>query len=501
MATSADPSGTPGASNRRPLRIAVAGASGFVGRAVVEDLRRQYEVVGLSRSPAKPTPTGPGEVGLRWEQVDLFSLLEVERALEGVDVALYLVHSMLPSAELTQGAFSDFDLILADNFSRAARSRGVGHILYLGGLIPEGEQLSRHLESRLEVEKTLRAHGVPVTALRASIIIGPAGSSLRMVENLVRRLPVMITPAWSQMPTQTIDRDDVVALMRWCVEHLDEVSGRVAEIGGPDVVTYRDLMARTARALGLRRKMIPVSVVSPHLSKLWVSLVTQQPMALVSPLIESLRHTMIVRDGWLQRRAGIPGRRLDASLAQALAGRPQPLIARPRARIPSRRDVRSVSRLPLPPGWSAEDVAREYFRWLPEALAPLVFVEFTPNGRFRIHLRGLHRPLLELSHSAERSTSDRPLLYISGGSLARLGGPGRGRLEFREVLDGRRVLACIHSFAPSLPWQLYQASQAWVHLVVMRAFELHLQRIARAAQPRIAAQAGGRPSRSSPPSG
>src|SRR5690606_19576051 len=132
----------------------------------------------------------------RWVQADLFSLLEVERALEGADVALYLVHSMIASAELTQGSFADFDLILADNFARAAKSRGVRHILYVGGLIPEGERLSRHLESRLEVEQTLRAQGVPVTALRASIIIGPAGSSLRMVENLVRRLPVMITPAW-----------------------------------------------------------------------------------------------------------------------------------------------------------------------------------------------------------------------------------------------------------------------------------------------------------------
>lgn len=466
----------------RPLRVVVAGASGFVGRRLVEALQSDHEVVGLSRSTELPEGSPPGRIGLRWQTADLFSLLELERALTGADAAVYLVHSMLASAELTQGSFADFDLILADNFARAARTCGVKHIVYLGGLIPEGEALSRHLQSRLEVERTLRSHGVPVTAVRASIVIGPKGSSLRIVENLVRRLPVMVTPAWAQQPTQPIDQEDVAAILRWCLDHPEETAGRVAEIGGPDVVTYRELMGRVAAALGLRRRMLPVSVVSPRLSKLWVSLVSQVPLALVSPLIESLRHPMVVRDGWLQQRMGLRGRPLDESLVNALRGRKPQALSLPRPHLPSRRDVRSVQRLPLPRGWSAEDVAREYVRWLPEVFAPLLHATVSEGGVFRIFLRGLERSLLQLSHSRERSTSDRPLLYISGGLLARLGGPGRGRFEFREVLDGRTVLASIHSFAPSLPWQLYKYTQARLHLWVMAAFRLHLQRLSRAPQ-------------------
>lgn len=414
-----------GGSPERPRRVVVAGASGFVGRALVRALAPDHEVVGLTRSHDLPEGIAEGTRGLRWRTADLFSLLELEHALEGADIAVYLVHSMSASAELTQGDFSDFDLLLADNFARAAKTCGVGHIVYLGGLIPDSRPLSRHLESRLEVEQALAGRGVPVTAVRASIVIGPRGSSLRIVQNLVRRLPVMIAPAWVQQPTQPVSLADVVEALAWCVNHVEKVEGRIAEVGGRDVVTYEELMGRTARALGLRRRILHVNVFSPRLSKLWVSQVSQVPMALVSPLIDSLQHPMVVQDGWLQERMKQTPQGLDAALREALRDAPAEKLELPRPRLPTRRDVRSVQRLPHPRGWSAEDVAREYVRWLPHVFAPVLKSTLSEAGVFRIYLRGFSKPLLELAHSIDRSTLDRPLLYISGGSLARLGGGGR----------------------------------------------------------------------------
>jgi len=292
---------------RRPRRIAVAGATGFIGRALVHALKADYEVVGITRSRTLPPGDPPGRPGLRWVTADLFSLLEVERALEGVDAAFYLVHSRLPSAELTQGSVADFDLILADNFGRAARSLGVRNVISLGPIIPERGPLSHHLRSRLEVEAALRACGPPFTAVRASLVIGPASSSFRILENLVRRLPLMLTPRWTLLPSQPIALEDLVVLLRWCLEHPGEAAHRVAEVGGPDVVSFRQLLELTARALGVRRRIYMLPIVTPGLSKLWVSTVSQVPYALVSPLVDSLGHPMVVHDGWLQQRVGLPG--------------------------------------------------------------------------------------------------------------------------------------------------------------------------------------------------
>lgn len=485
----------------------MAGATGFVGRALLEALRADYEVVGLTRSSALPGGTPEGQRGVRWKTADLFSLLDVERALEGADAAFYLVHSMLPSAELTQGSFADFDLILADNFARAARARGVRHVVYLGGLIPEERPLSAHLRSRLEVEEAFRAREVPFTAVRASVVIGREGSSFRIVERLVRRLPVMLLPRWTHTLTQPVALEDLVALLRWCLEHPEETAGRVADVGGPDVVPYRALLEETARALGLRRRALALPLFSPGLSKLWVRLVTGVPGQLVSPLVDSLRHTMRVRDGWLQQRAGMPGRTLAQAVREAVG--PPPGAARaagsssgaalPRpavlpAVLPApwrrpRRDVRSVQRLPLPAGWSAEDVAAEYARWLPRFCRPFLDVTVSAEGVYRFRVALLRLPLLQLSHAPLRSTPDRQLLYITGGVLARVLPRGRARFEFREVLGRSCVLAGIHEFTPRLPWALYKGSQALVHLVVMRGFGRHLGRLGRALPPPTASAA------------
>ena len=460
----------------RPTLI-VAGASGFVGQALAPKLAGSFRLVGLTRGAR-----GPGDA-YAWRSCDLFSLMDAEKALEGAEYAIYLVHSMMPSARLTQGRFEDLDLICADNFARAARRAGVKQILYLGGLIPDVDQLSRHLESRREVERTLAGYGVPVTTLRAGLVLGANGSSFQMMLRLVQRLPLMVVPSWTSTECQPIALDDVVELVAYCMAR-PSTFGNTYDIGGPDVLTYREMMIQTAEALGVTRRMLNVPVLTPGLSRLWVSTITGASKELVAPLIQSLAHSMVAHDCRLQQEAGIPGLGFRASVARALeveqAATKSPAVAasaqRPRKK--ASRVVRSVQRLPLPRGRDAAWVAEEYLRWLPGGMRP-VRVEIEGGRVCPFYLKGIGEPLLVLSFAAERSASDRQLFYITAGLLVSDVGPdaGRGRLEMRETADGKTVITAIHDYHPRLPWLLYKNSQALVHLAVMYMFGRHLARL------------------------
>ncbi|MEM9459413.1 MAG: NAD-dependent epimerase/dehydratase family protein, partial [Myxococcota bacterium] len=484
-------------------RVAVTGATGFVGRAFIEAMADRYELVGLSRAPATARKPFPHQ----WRRCDLFSLLDVERTLAGCRDAIYLVHSMMPSARLTQASFADLDLILADNFGRGAARAGVKHIVYVGGLLPEGQALSRHLDSRREVEQALGAYGVRVTSLRAGLVVGAEGSSFRILRRLVERLPVMLCPGWTRTRTQPIAIEDLVALIGGAIDH-PEHQGKIHDVGGPDVLTYQEMIADVAALLGKNPRMVPVPAFSPSLSRLWVSLVTGASRSLVSPLVQSLRHEMVAGDRALQRALEIPGRPWREAARDALsspssetsasalcASVPVPTVTRERRRmLRRRRTVRSVQRLPRPEAASAEQIAHEYLQWLPAFLRHLLVVDVEGEeqhvARFRFRL--MRRPLLVLELARERSNSQRALFYVTGGMLARQQGR-TGRLEFRTVPDGRYVLAAIHEFTPALPWYIYLVSQALVHLLVMRCFGAHLRRVdARAlpAAPRALPEAG-----------
>lgn len=461
--------------NEKRLRVAVAGASGFVGTALVEALASRHDVIALARSTRSPSASN----GVERRSCDLFNLRAAEQGLEGADVAVYLVHSMLPPARLTQGRFEDLDLICADNFARAAASRGVRHIVYLGGLLPrDTTNLSRHLESRREVERALASYGVPVATLRAGLIIGAGGSSYEMMSKLVGRLPVMIAPRWTKTLTQPIALEDVIPLLELAVE-TPELAGQAYDIGGPDVVSYADMLRMTGRALGKRTRVLTLPVRTAKLSLLWVSAITGASQALVRPLVESLSHDMVVSDGGtLQRRAGQKARKLDEAIAGAVED------DRRRTRTPAQsvskrsqpRTVCSIQRLPLGRGRDARWVAEEYMRWLPQFLGPLLHVEVDDANVCRFFLRPLKRPLLELALAPERSARDRQLFYVTGGLLAGEAAGVRPRLEFREVLAGSFVLAAINDFVPRLPWIVYKLTQALFHLWVMRSFGQHLAR-------------------------
>jgi len=479
------------------MRILITGASGFIGQRLLQALSGSAatevdQLIALRRTPSSSNPAETSSP-MEWRTCDLFSLAQTEAATQGADVGIYLVHSMMPAARLTQSRFEDTDLLLADNFARACKRNGVKTILYLGGLIPETRPLSAHLQSRLEVEAALASYGAKVITLRAGLIIGQEGSSFQLLSTLVRRLPVLICPKWTRSKTQPIAASDLVQTLLEVIRKHTQVPAGSYDIGSPSVITYQKLMETTAEELGLKRRFFSVPFFTPGLSLLWVQLITGASRNLILPLIQSLKHEMLVKNAelwqWLRPTDTTPPALLDLSLALKEAIRtPQPTSSRAsfalslrestrqrKAALKKKSEVRSIQRLTRPEGWRAEAVATAYFRWLPRKLSPLIHVSRDKTGVWSFHFFPLPWVLLKLAETPERSTPDRALFLIRGGLLVSRQSPPLARLEFREVLGGKVVLAAIQEFVPSLPWVIYKFTQAIIHLWVMSAFEHHLR--------------------------
>ncbi len=271
-----------------PLTVAVTGVTGYVGgRLVPELLAAGHRVRALARNPTRLRGR-PWHDDVEVVQADASDLVEIRAALAGADVAYYLIHSLGSGRR-----FEARDRRTALTFAQAAREAGVRRIVYLGGLYPEGEALSPHLESRKEVGEILLASGVPTAVLRAAVILGSGSASFEMMRYLTERLPAMTTPRWVENRIQPIAIRDV---LRYLVgsAHLPPEVNRSFDIGGPEVLTYRQMMQRYARVAGLpRRLIVAVPVLSPRLSSLWVGLVTPVPSGLARPLVESLVHEVV----------------------------------------------------------------------------------------------------------------------------------------------------------------------------------------------------------------
>ena len=270
-------------------RVLLTGASGYVGGRLLKSLEeRGYRVRCLARRPAVvQAKAGPFTEVVAGDVLDRPSL---DAAMRDVDVAYYLVHSMG-----SEGSFEQEDREAARHFGEAAKGAGVSRIVYLGGLGNRGEALSAHLRSRHEVGDILRASGVPVLEFRASIIIGSGSLSFEMIRSLVERLPIMITPRWVQVPAQPIAIDDVLEYLVAGLE-LPASRYRIYEIGGADVVSYADIMQEYARQRGRHLRMVPVPVLTPYLSSLWLGLVTPLYARIGRQLIQSIVHSTVVQD-------------------------------------------------------------------------------------------------------------------------------------------------------------------------------------------------------------
>ena len=482
-------------SSERPT-VAIAGATGFVGTALRQALVSNYDVIALTRSPVRAEENATSDDRIEWRHCDLFDPYAVKRGLEGADYAVYLVHSMHPSSRLTQAKVADLDLLMADNFARAAEADDLRQILYIGGLLPhDAPDLPRYLRNRRDIEQALASGTTPVTTLRAGLIVGAGGTWLKMILNLVRRLPVMVLPAWTEAETQPIARGDVVRALTHCLG-TPSTYGETYDIGGPDRMTYRELLERTAQTLGLTRHMVTVPIESHHLSKLWVRTFGGVPFAIVGPLVDSLRFQTTVHANPVQRWLQADATPYETALRGAVdeQGHPQP---NPRAELRSADDAvirsnsvaRSVQRLPLPPGYSAYDVANEYMEWLPSFGWPLLKCTVTDDRVARFQVRPFDLTLLELTFAEDRSPEGRQLFYVTGGLLADLSGEQGGRLEFRCTLDNRAVIAAVHDFSPRLPWYVYNSTQALAHLLVMNGFGHHLRVVKRRMERQEAASA------------
>lgn len=453
------------------MKIAIAGSFGFIGQHLIAEIMAStdYSINALSRS-ARVADNDR----IHCVKADLYSLKDAKNALRNCDVGIYLVHSMAPSSRLSQGSFRDFDFILADNFSRAAKYNNVKHIIYVGGMIPEREVLSTHLQSRLEVEDVLRSHGVPVTAFRCSLVIGPKGSSFSIVVRLIERLPIMILPKWMRTLSNPIYVGDLTRIIV-CSAKNRPTKHEVIDAGMDQDVSYKDIVIETSRQMQKNPWLIDVPYVSPRLSKLWVTLVSGAPRALVYPLIDSVRHEMLkdasqpIPAGWQAQIRDLQ-ESVQATFKIPFVFKVPKLLSSVR----SLSEVRSVQRMLLPLDRSASWVAREYMNWLPVFLKPFIKVVKVDAGS-QYRLRFLSVLLLSLKLDKKISHDKRQLYRVGSGLL--VAAKNSGRFEFRESHDRKFVIVALHNFRPALPWSIYIWTQAIVHKIVMRRFGAHLKKV------------------------
>lgn len=459
----------------RTKPILVTGATGYVGGR----LRRRLRELGLpvrclAREPARLADRV--DAGTEVVAGDVLDPDSLGPALQGVSAAFYLIHSMGDEAD-----FEARDREAARNFARAAREAGVERIIYLGGLADEDTDLSPHLRSRIEVGRLLAAEGVPVIELRSSIVLGSGSLSFEMIRALVERLPAMVTPKWVAVEAQPIAVDDLLAYL---LESLElPARSRVFEIGGADRASYGDLMREYAAQRGFRRLMVPVPVLTPHLSSLWLGLVTPLYARVGRKLIRSIEHPTVVHDDAAASAFRVRPRGYREAVAAALRNEEQEFAetswfdafssageqrgragVRYRNRILDARSLRvdapparafaPIRRIGGPNGWYACDLLWRLRGWLDLLLGGVGL------RRGRRNPEELHGGDAVDFWRVERYEPDRLLLL-----RAEMKVPGRAWLEFRVDPDGEGSV--VHQTA------VYDPEGVWGLLYWYALFPVH----------------------------
>lgn len=290
----------------------IAGATGFVGGRLADSLIRSgVQIRCIVRDPEKQRARELAAAGAEVHKGDFDDYASLVGAAEGIETAYYLVHAMSGG-----GDFGKREQANAHNFARLTKSEGVARAVYLGGLGEEAE--SDHLKSRQLTAQILNSEGPPLTYFRAAMVVGAGSESYRTLRYLVGRLPVMVAPSWLRTDTQPIGVEDTVEYLRRAPD-VPESKGREVQIGGPDVLTYADMLDQMADALGIsRRPKLPVPLISPSLSSHWIGLVTPVDANVARPLIEGLKTRTVVTDRSGSEPFGIETESLGAALRRAI---------------------------------------------------------------------------------------------------------------------------------------------------------------------------------------
>jgi uncharacterized protein YbjT (DUF2867 family) len=467
--------------------IALTGATGYVGGRLLERLQELEQPVRcLTRSPQRLS--GRAAPGTAVVAADVLDTENLAHALEGADVAYYLVHSMG-----SPGSFAEIDRRAASSFATAAARAGVRRIVYLGGLGHEAH-LSDHLVSRQEVGAILRRGPVETIELRASVIIGSGSLSFEMVRALVDRLPVMVTPRWVRTAAQPIAIDDVLDYLTAALE-LPAAGSRVYEIGGADVVTYGDLMHEYAAQRGLRRRMISVPVLTPRLSGLWLSLVTPLYAQIGRKLVDGVQNETMVRDDAALRDFRIRPRGVREAVARAIACEDRTFA--------QTRWSDAAAQTADSPGGAPASLVDSRTTWVPappdRAFAPIRRIGgatgwYAMNGLWNARGLidqlaggvGLRRGRRDPEHLAPGDTLDfwRVERYEPDRLLclrAETRVPGRAWLEFETTpeRDGTRIRQTAHFDPAGLAGRLYWYGLLPIHVAIfqrmLRSIAAHVQ--------------------------
>lgn len=305
--------------SKTPKRILLTGPTGFIGKRLLYRLDEMgYQIRCLVRPPETLDLT----ISLNREPEivygDLLDPDSLNDALDGMDAAYYLVHSMGGRSIRETLAFEEKDRRAAENFLKASDTAGLSRIIYLGGLGDISDNLSHHLASRQEVGRILQSGKVQTTILRAAVIVGAGGAAFEIVRYLVERLPVLTCPKWVYTKSQPIAIDNVLSYLAGCLE-TPETAGRSLDIGGPQILSYADLIRMYARVRGLKRLIIGVPMVPFKLSAYWVNLITPVPAGVVLPLAEGLRNEAICRENDIRELIPLQLLSMEQAICNALA--------------------------------------------------------------------------------------------------------------------------------------------------------------------------------------
>ncbi|SCU26063.1 NADH dehydrogenase [Staphylococcus xylosus] len=449
-------------------KILLTGASGYIGSHLMNKLKDNYEIIAISRNIENKS----NEHNVTWKAADLFDLNEITEVMEDIDIAIYLVHSMMPSAKLTQASFEDMDALLADNFAKAANYNKVQHIVFMSGLIPNTNELSPHLRSRLECERILGSYGVPVSTLRAGLIIGSKGSSYPILKKLVDRLPGLLLPKWAYNTTLPVAIDDVIDGLYKIVERNPNENESI-DIGGPSHMTYKDLFKQTAEVLDKRLPTMDLPIIPIWLSKYWVKLISGVPKEMVYPLMDSLIHDMIRKDENIVKDISIGNIDYKESVRNALEEETKTQKKGKSSRKGDIKDVRAISRVVLPKDVNMIQLAESYANFLNRITLNVVNSDFNEDN-FTISVPCLNKDLLLLRKDFKASNNERILYRIVGGDFALDADGGNARLEFRRLPNSDACIIALQEYEPTLPWWVYKYTQAKVHKSVMNLFKFKI---------------------------